>query len=227
MLWAQRSSATDAEKNILYVTIAAEDVSSPKLDLTPTSLHFTGTTSPADDDPNATPITYDLHIEFYDEIDPQESKYTHTDRHTVAVLRKAKKQEEYWPRLTKDKKKYFYIRTDFDKWVDEDEQDDASVDDMGLPGLDGDFDMGGMGGMGGMNMDSLKAMAGGADGMDGFGDQSELLESIKQDAAAQGKNLEDLGKTPTVKPPSEVDQLSFKTGRLGDEDEEEEEAKKD
>jgi hypothetical protein len=33
---------------------------------------------------------------------------------------------EYWPRLTKDKGKNARIKTDFSKWVDEDEQDEAA-----------------------------------------------------------------------------------------------------
>jgi hypothetical protein len=66
-----------------------------------------------------------------------------TSRSFKAVLRKKEKKIEYWPRLTKEKVKTPFIKTDFSKWVDEDEQD-------GAPAADDDFDMGGMGGMGGM-----------------------------------------------------------------------------
>ena len=44
-------------------------------------------------------------------------------------------KQEYWPRLTKDKKKLAYVKTDFSKWVDEDEQDGAEDIDPG-PGGD-------------------------------------------------------------------------------------------
>jgi hypothetical protein len=52
-------------------------------------------------------------------------------------LRKKELKEEFWPRLLKDNKKVHFLKTDFDKWVDEDEQDEAPEDDFG-----------GMGGMG-------------------------------------------------------------------------------
>lgn len=78
-------------------------------------------------------------------------------------------KQEYWPRLTKDKKKTPYIKTDFDKWIDEDEQDaaeepEAPEDPMqgiqggGMPGLGGMGGMmggGGAGGMGGFDMEAL------------------------------------------------------------------------
>lgn len=69
-----------------------------------------------------------------------------TSRSFVAVLRKKESQSEYWPRLTKEKVKTPFIKTDFNKWIDEDEQDkNPNVDDDfgvgGIPGMDGDFDM--------------------------------------------------------------------------------------
>lgn len=94
-----------------------------------------------------------MEVELYTEIDPKESKYKHTDRHTFAILRKAKAQKDYWPRLTKEEARIFSIRTDFDKWVDQDEQDKPQssdpmeADDMssfgglealpGMPEMDG------------------------------------------------------------------------------------------
>ena len=75
------------------------------------------------------------------------------------MIRKKDKQAEYWPRLTKEKVKNAFIKTDFSKWVDEDEQD-------GVPVADEDFDMGGMGGMGGMP--GMGGM-GGMPGMGGMG----------------------------------------------------------
>lgn len=38
-----------------------------------------------------------------------------TTRALTAVLRKKEKQVEYWPRLTKDKAKVPYLKTDFSK----------------------------------------------------------------------------------------------------------------
>lgn len=42
------------------------------------------------------------------------------------MLRKKELKQEYWPRLTKEKPNRNWIKTDFSKWVDEDEQDGAA-----------------------------------------------------------------------------------------------------
>ncbi len=63
------------------------------------------------------------------------------------MLRKKELGEEYWPRLLKDGKKIHFLKTDFDKWVDEDEQDAVPEDSLGAGGMPSD--MGGMAGMGG------------------------------------------------------------------------------
>lgn len=236
VFWAQRSNANVPEKNVLYVTIAAEDIENPQLDLTPTSFHFYGTSTEGQ--------KYDLKVNLFEEIDPKESKFKHTDRHTVAVLRKAKAQEEYWPRLTKEKGKVFYIRTDFDKWVDEDEQDEPQGDDPmgmddlssfggmeglgGMPGMPGMGGMGGMPGMGGMGgMPGLEGLGGmpGMEGLAGLGGgstQEQLLESLRQDAAAQGKSLDDFAKQYNPKPSADDDGVTMTTGHLGDEEDAEE-----
>lgn len=89
------------------------------------------------------------------------------------TLVKADLNTEYWPRLSKDKKVAF-IKTDFSKWVDEDEQDgevpEKEDDDMGMGGMPGMPGMGGMGGMGGMpGMEGLGGMGGMGGGMPGMG----------------------------------------------------------
>lgn len=68
------------------------------------------------------------------------------------VLRKKELKEEFWPRLLKDSKKVHFLKTDFDKWVDEDEQNEAPEEDLsgGMGGMGGMPGMGGAGGMGGM-----------------------------------------------------------------------------
>jgi hypothetical protein len=64
-------------------------------------------------------------------------------------LRKKEAKAEYWPRLTKDKAKLHFLKTDFDKWVDEDEQDAAPEDSDYMGGMGGAAGMEGMGGVGG------------------------------------------------------------------------------
>ena len=141
VLWAQRSSNTDGDKNFIYLTISVPDVpkGNLKLDLQPTGLSFEGRS-------DTLKKTYKVALEFYAEIDPAESKVHHTARDVEMKLRKKELSEAYWPRLLKEAKKMHFLKTDFDKWVDEDEQDEAADDDFSKFG----GDMGGMGGMGGM-----------------------------------------------------------------------------
>ena len=46
-------------------------------------------------------------------------------RSIVLVLSKAAKDEPYWPRLVKGPKNPNFVKTDFGRWVDEDEEAEA------------------------------------------------------------------------------------------------------
>jgi len=146
VLWAQRSSDSEPEKNFIYLTISVPDV--PKegvqLDLKPTSLTFTGTSG-------TLKRKYHVELEFYAEIDPAESKINHTAKNIEIKLQKKELKEEYWPRLLKEPKRLHFLKTDFDKWVDEDEQQEAAEEDFsqfggmgGMPGMGGGGDFGGI-----------------------------------------------------------------------------------
>ncbi|KAH6676016.1 HSP20-like chaperone, partial [Plectosphaerella plurivora] len=139
VLWAQRSSTSDASKNFIYMTITVPDVpaSNLKLDIKSQSVSFEGHS-------DSLKRTYKLDVELYGEIDPAESKTLHTGKNIQLKLQKKELKEEYWPRLLKESKKVHYLKTDFDKWVDEDEQDEAPEEDFSQFG-----GMGGMPGMGG------------------------------------------------------------------------------
>lgn len=115
----------DAATNYIYLTISVPDVSKDnlKLDLKPTGLSFTGTSSTLKKE-------YHVELEFYAEVDPAESKINHTSKNVEMKLQKKELKEEYWPRLLKDSKKLHFLKTDFDKWVDEDEQNEAPEEDM-------------------------------------------------------------------------------------------------
>jgi len=79
-----------------------------KLDLQPSKLTFTGTSE-------SKKTTYHLEMEFYGEIDVENSKTHHTPANISFILRKKELKAEYWPRLLKSDKKVHYLRTDFDK----------------------------------------------------------------------------------------------------------------
>lgn len=108
--WAQRSSSSEADKNYVYLTIVAADVpeSDLKLDLKEQSLSFKGPST-------SKKVTYAIDLEFFAEIDPKESKISHSGRDISLVLRKKDLKDEYWPRLLKDNKKMHFLKTDFDK----------------------------------------------------------------------------------------------------------------
>ncbi|CAN8103959.1 unnamed protein product [Discula destructiva] len=194
VLWAQRSSSTDPEKNFVYVTISVPDVPAAnlKLELKPTGLTFTGHS-------DTLKKTYHLELELYAEIDDKASLVHHTGKNVELKLQKKELNEEFWPRLLKDTKKVHFLRTDFDKWVDEDEQNEAADEDMsqfggmgGMPGMGGagggdfggiDFSKlgGGMGGMGGLG--DMGGMGGEDDEDDEDDDDMPALEGEEEEAA--------------------------------------------
>jgi len=175
VLWAQRSSETDSDKCVVYVTINLPDIveSSLKFNLTSTGFTFAATTG---NPPKGIPEKhYAIDVPFYDEIDAEKSQKNLTSRSLALKLLKKNVTLEYWPRLTKDKlPRGATIKTDFNKWVDEDDQT-ASVE---VPDEDfgGGFDpsmLSGLGGGAGGNPDFSSMMSKmGAAGMDGLGGPS-------------------------------------------------------
>jgi hypothetical protein len=79
-----------------------------KLDLKDQSLSFKGTST-------SKKVTYAIDLELFAEIDPKESKISHSGRDVSLVLRKKELKEEFWPRLLKDNKKMHFLKTNFDK----------------------------------------------------------------------------------------------------------------
>lgn len=79
-----------------------------EVDLKPTSLTFTGHS-------DTKKTTYHVELEFYADIDPENSKTNHTSKNVEFVLRKKEMKEEYWPRLLKESKRVHFLKTDFDK----------------------------------------------------------------------------------------------------------------
>ncbi|KAJ3087124.1 hypothetical protein HK102_011777, partial [Quaeritorhiza haematococci] len=131
VLWAQRA-------NEVYVTINLSDVENPKINLTNTTLTFAG-------DSKGSP--YEVSLEFNKEVDPEASRQNVTARNITFVIAKKEQDQPWWPRLLKGTgKSPHWLKTDFAKWKDEDDDD---ADEM-APGMDySQFaQMGGMGGMG-------------------------------------------------------------------------------
>lgn len=199
ILWAQRSSSDDPARNIIYLTINVPDLQ-PNYTLTfpsPSSISFKGSCGSKAVDSKSFEIDS---LQLFGEIDTEaDRKEKLTGKSLQIVLTKKDLKEEYWPRLTKDKRVNF-VKTDFALWVDEDEQNGAAVDDgfasTGAPpgaGMDMEAMMAQMGGMGGMGGAGGMAGLGGMGGMGGDGmDLEKLMAQMK---AERGDEADDDNKS--------------------------------
>jgi len=120
VIWAQRGDR-------LYVTLTIEDCKNIEVKFENTTLHFKGCSGQK--------VEYDFTLEFFKEIDPEKSKYATLLRHIPMVIVKKESGGPYWPRLLKDTTKVHWLKTDFEKWRDEDDSDvdeskDAAFEDM-------------------------------------------------------------------------------------------------
>ncbi|XP_011074127.1 uncharacterized protein OsI_027940-like [Sesamum indicum] len=120
--WAQRSDK-------LFITVELPDAKNVKLNLDPEGKFFFSATSGADNTP------YEIDIDLYDKVDVNESKASFTSRSICYLVKKA--DNKWWSRLLKQEgKPPVFLKVDWDKWVDEDEQDEKSGGNMDF----GDFD---------------------------------------------------------------------------------------
>uniref|UniRef100_A0A1B6CPB7 CS domain-containing protein n=1 Tax=Clastoptera arizonana TaxID=38151 RepID=A0A1B6CPB7_9HEMI len=135
--WAQRS-------NCVFLTICVEDCKNPDLKIESDKLVFSGTGG-------TEKKKYELTIPFFNDIEPEKSAKFIRDRNIEIILKK-KEDGPYWPQLTKDKKKYHWLKVDFNKWKDEDD----SEDEFGGGGQSEDLEemMRSMGGLGAGDPDS-------------------------------------------------------------------------
>ncbi|CAG8458856.1 13597_t:CDS:2 [Ambispora leptoticha] len=122
VLWAQRT-------DVIYVTINLSDVNEPELEVTKDKISFKGKGG-------AEQKLYAFELNLYQEINPEASKQSQTGRSIFLVLDKAEHGQSYWPRLTKEKVKLPYLKTDFSKWKDEDEEEGGDQDALELPELE-------------------------------------------------------------------------------------------
>ncbi|KAL4222906.1 Prostaglandin E synthase 3 (Cytosolic) [Mactra antiquata] len=129
VMWAQRN-------DVVYLTINLEDCQNPAINLTEEKLTFSGKGGTNKE-------LYEISLEFQKEVNPQESKYAVQARNITFAIKK-KESGPYWSQLLKGVKKAFWLKTDFNKWKDEDESDDELDKNMDLAEM-----MQSMGGMDG------------------------------------------------------------------------------
>ncbi|KAL6502816.1 hypothetical protein OROHE_023984 [Orobanche hederae] len=148
--WAEREDK-------VYLTVLLPDAKDPKVNVDPDGTFTFSATAGTDNNP------YEVKLNLHDKVNVEECKINVGVRHIFCVLEKAEKK--WWTKLLRgDEKTPHYVKVDWDKWVDED--DNTGPSDLDLGGMDfSKFgDMGGMGGMGGM-MGGMGGMMGGMGGM--------------------------------------------------------------
>eukprot|EP00619_Florenciella_sp_RCC1007_P010665 CAMPEP_0205922912 /NCGR_PEP_ID=MMETSP1325-20131115/15267_1 /ASSEMBLY_ACC=CAM_ASM_000708 /TAXON_ID=236786 /ORGANISM="Florenciella sp., Strain RCC1007" /LENGTH=219 /DNA_ID=CAMNT_0053291019 /DNA_START=27 /DNA_END=686 /DNA_ORIENTATION=- len=185
--WAQRADS-------IYLTIDLRDVKDEKIELTKDKLSFKGTASDKE---------YTAELEFLKPVKPDDenTKWKVLPRSIQMHIVKETEEEEFWVRLLKDKvQEKGQCSIDWDKYIDEDDDQEAFDQSNleggqgfggGMPGMGGGaggMDMaamqqmmaqmgGGAGGAGGMDMASMMAGMGGAGGpggdMGGFEDEAD------------------------------------------------------
>ncbi|KAH8552818.1 HSP20-like chaperone [Umbelopsis sp. PMI_123] len=143
VLWAQRA-------DVLYVTVEVFDIEKPEIHIDNQKFSFKGISKESNQE-------YAVELEFYGEIDPEKSKQHLTARNLQMVIyKKGGESAGYWPRLLKSSQKVNFLKTDFAKWKDEDDDDEEDVNPADQ--------------FGGMDFSSLMANAGagGLPGMEGL-----------------------------------------------------------
>ncbi|XP_019417993.1 PREDICTED: uncharacterized protein OsI_027940-like isoform X3 [Lupinus angustifolius] len=179
--WAQR-----AEK--VYITVQLADSKDAKVDLTPDGVFaFSAGAGTGGNQ-------YELKLELFDKVNVEESKINVGKRSIFCVVQKA--EDEWWKRLLRaEGKAPHYVKVDWDKWVDEDE-DEGGEPDMGgtdfskLAGMGGDA-------MGGMDFSKFGGMGDDIDGSDD--EEQEVSNPGEQDA---GKSTGDASKDKQEAAPS-------------------------
>ncbi|KAI8142741.1 HSP20-like chaperone [Fennellomyces sp. T-0311] len=113
VLWAQR-------KDCIYLTVQLIDITKPEINVKPESFHFKGKGEKEQNE-------YEADLEFYGPVDVPKSKQHLTPRNLTMII--YKKEEGFWPRLQKDKKKPNFLKVDFARWKDEDDEEEEGPED--------------------------------------------------------------------------------------------------
>jgi hypothetical protein len=79
--------------------------------------------------------TYNLDLEFFKAVSQEGSVWKVLPRNIHMVIKKGATNEDFWPRLLKDKRlEKTNVKIDWDKYVEEDEEDDFGFDMSALDG---------------------------------------------------------------------------------------------
>ncbi|ONK65233.1 uncharacterized protein A4U43_C07F35040 [Asparagus officinalis] len=119
--WAQRSDK-------VFITIELPDAKDVKLKLEPEGRFYFSAKSP-----DNTP--YELDLELHDKVNVEESKAAVGLRHICYLVKKTEKK--WWSRLLKQEgKPPVFLKVDWDRWMDEDDEKEGKVGDMDFGDMD-------------------------------------------------------------------------------------------
>ncbi|GKE04603.1 HSP20-like chaperone, partial [Tanacetum coccineum] len=128
--WAQRA-------DVIFITIDLPDAKDVKFKLEPEGKFYFSATAGTDS------VPYEIDVNLHDKVDVNESKSSVGSRSIVYLIKK--EESKWWNRLLKQEGKTpGFVKVDWDKWVDEDEQDEKAAADMDFGDIDfSNLNMGG------------------------------------------------------------------------------------
>ncbi|KAG0227508.1 hypothetical protein BGW41_003787 [Actinomortierella wolfii] len=165
--WAQDAS-------VIFLTVDLTDANATYV-LTEDKLEYKATSDGKE---------YAFTLEFYQPVNKEESKIAKNARQTFFKLAKQTPGSPWWPRLTKEKSKLFWLKTDFNRWRDEDD-DEAEDGSDAFGGMDFQNMMQGMGGGADFGSDSDDDYQPEADGEGD--DVPPPLEEVKEETSEEAK----------------------------------------
>ncbi|GAB4841138.1 hypothetical protein Ancab_021882 [Ancistrocladus abbreviatus] len=119
--WAER-----ADK--VYLTVQLPDAKNVKVNLDPEGI-FTFSASAG-----AGNHVYELKLDLFDKVNVEESKINVGVRNTFCIIEKV--EQKWWKKILRgDAKPPHYVKVDWDKWVDEDDESGGPPD-LDLGGMD-------------------------------------------------------------------------------------------
>ncbi|CAK1579336.1 unnamed protein product [Parnassius mnemosyne] len=108
VLWAQ-------EREHVFLTIDIES-KDPEIKIEKSSVYFKGVNVRDNK-------VYEVSLPLHSEVNPEKSNFVNKGRCIEIMLQKESGSNNFWPALLKDKKKPHYLKIDFNKWRDEDDEE--------------------------------------------------------------------------------------------------------
>eukprot|EP00250_Pteridium_aquilinum_P004360 c14577_g1_i1 orf=140-544(+) len=124
IVWAQRSEQ-------IFLTVELPDAKDPKVQLEPEGKFTFSAVAGADNQ------LFEIELELFDKVNVEASKINVGLRHIFCIIQKQDKG--WWKRLLKSEGKLPpYVKADWNKWVDEDEDDaeGSKFDNLDFGGMD-------------------------------------------------------------------------------------------